>query len=63
MYKHQHINNNWSQINTEYYGIKKNLYYDFANSCGYNMESHEYCKNKQTMPFPQTFSNNIKINA
>jgi hypothetical protein len=64
VYTQQHINYDWGQINTEYYGIKKNLYYDFANSCGYNMESHmyEFCKNKKTIKFPQTFSNNVKRN-
>lgn len=64
IYTQQHINNDWGQINTEYYGIKKDLYYDFANTCGYSMESHmfEYCKNKKTMKFPQTFSNDVKRN-
>jgi hypothetical protein len=64
VYTQQHINHDWGQINTEYYGIKKDLFYDFANSCGYSMESHmyEFCKNKKVIKFPQTFSNNVKRN-
>lgn len=64
IYTQQHINNDWRQINTEYYGIKKDLYYEFANTCGYSMESHmfEFSKNKKTFIFPKTFSNDVKRN-
>jgi len=66
VYTQQHVyeHDELGQINTEYYGIKKNLYHEFANTCGYNMESHMYrfCKNKKVMKFPQTFSNNVKRN-
>jgi hypothetical protein len=64
IYTQQHINHEWRQTNTEYYGIKKDLYYEFANTCGYNMESHMYnfSENKKVIKFPQTFSNDIKRN-
>lgn len=64
VYTQKHINNDWGQINTEYYGIKKDLYHEFANTCGYNMESHMYqfCKNRKTMVIPQSFSNDVKRN-
>ena len=64
IYTQQHVNHDWQQTNTEYYGIKKDLYYEFANTCGYNMESHMYsfCNNKKVMKIPTTFSNNIKRN-
>ena len=64
VYTQKHINDDWGQINTEYYCIKKDLYYEFANTCGYSMESHMYqfCKNKKTMKIPQSFSNNVKRN-
>lgn len=64
IYTQQHINHDWGQINTEYYGIKKNLYYDFASTCGYSMESHMYqfTKDRKVMQIPKTFSNNVKRN-
>jgi hypothetical protein len=65
IYTQQHINHDLKEINTEYYGIKKDLYYDFANTCEYHMESHmyNYCKDKKTITFSKTFSNNIKRNC
>ena len=65
IYTQQHCNHEWKQQNTEYYGIKKDLYYEFANTCGYNMESHMYhfMTNKQIARFPITFSNNIAKNV
>ena len=64
IYTQQHINNDWKQINTEYYVIKKELYFDFANSCGPSMESHmfEFSQNKNVMKIPQYFSNDVKRN-
>ena len=64
VYTQKHINNDWGQINTEYYGIKKDLYHEFANTCGYSMESHmhQFCKNRKTMSIPQSFSNDVKRN-
>jgi hypothetical protein len=65
LYTQQHVNHQWKQQNTEYYGIRKELFYEFANTCGYNMESHMYnfMTNKKTTQFPITFSNNIARNA
>lgn len=65
IYTQQHCNQEWGQQNTEYYGIKKDLFFEFANTCGYNMESHmfHFMKNKKTTKFPITFSNNIARNA
>ena len=64
VYIQQHRNEDWQQQNTEYYGIRKELYFDFANTCGYSMESHMYnfTKDKKVMKFPITFSNNIARN-
>lgn len=65
IYTQQHCNQEWGQQNTEYYGIKKDLFFEFANTCGYNMESHmfHFMKNKKSAQFPITFSNNIARNA
>lgn len=65
IYTQTHINHDWQQINTEYYCIKKELYNDFAQTCGPSMESHMYqfVKDKKWMSIPKTFSNNIKRNC
>jgi len=65
LYTQQHIHHDVRMTNTEYYGIKKDLYYEFANTCGPNMESHMYnfTENKKNMTFPITFSNDVKRNC
>lgn len=48
--------------NTEYYGIKKELFYDFVNTCCDNiMEDHmyKYMMKKKIMNIPFKFKNNI----
>ena len=62
IYTQRHINYGLEEINTEYYGIKKDLYNDFANSCIRNIITMEpnmfkFCKNKKVMKFPRTFCN------
>ena len=61
LYTQQHVNHDWRWRNTEYYGIKKELYFEFANTCGYNMESHFYnfCNEKKILEIPHQFKNNI----
>lgn len=67
IYIQQHINYDLKHINTEYYGIKKDIYNDFANNCINNVIKMEpnmfkFRKNKKVIEFPRTFcnSNNIK---
>jgi hypothetical protein len=48
--------------NSEYYGIKKELFYDFANTCCDGvMENHlyNYMLNKKVIDIPFQFSNNV----
>lgn len=60
IYIQQH--NNIRHQNTEYYGIKKELFFEFANTCTTTMEHHLYnfMQNKKIMQIPATFSNNVK---
>lgn len=61
LYTQQYINHEERQANTEYYGIRKNLYLDFIKTCSGNMETdmYNFMSTHNSITIPVQFSNNV----